>query len=282
MANKKLYTNEEKIYWDIEAHILYDYVNFANRLRPLQALELKHDKFNMQQDGKRMYLVLLTELYQKSLEDSAVILLGLYRRFNVDADCGYQKKFKQTTTPLTYTLINYKPREAAIKAVTDKCSSERDFINKLHINDLETLNVTLVMPLLDIPNFYTDLHQNVLAWMKDQEKRFRIYNKIKHGAAVIGSAKLLNNKNENAPAVIYADETANLTDHPLIVHSLHFTETEFILLQHGVIKVGDCIRDLIAIYLCKNYPDFLTKQGFSSPLLFFQQRKPKDEPKGGV
>src|SRR3989338_4837133 len=86
MANKKSYTNEEKIYWDIDLPILYDYVNFANRLRPLQALELKHEKFSMQQDGKRMYLVLLTELYQKSLEDLAVILLGLYRRFNTDAD----------------------------------------------------------------------------------------------------------------------------------------------------------------------------------------------------
>lgn len=274
MTNKKSYTNEEKIYWDIEAPIFYDYVNFANRLRPLQAVDLQHKKFDMQQDGKRLYLVLLTELYQKSLEDLAVILLGLYRRFNADADCGYQKKFKQITTPLTYTLINYKTREAAIKTVTDKCLSEKDFITRLHINDLGTLNVSLLMPLLNIPNFYSELYQNILAWMKDQEKRFKVYNKIKHGAAVVGSAQLLNNKNKNAPAVIYSDEGANLTDHPLIVHSLHFTEDEFILLQYGVLKVSDCIRDLLAIYLCKNYPDFLVKQGFFSPLLFFQQRRP--------
>jgi len=274
MSTKKSYTNEEKIYWDIEASILYDYVNFANRLRPLQALELKHNKFSMQQDGKRMYLVLLTELYQKSLEDLAVILLGLYRRFNVDADCGYQRKLKQTTTPITYTLINYTTREATVKTIIDKCPSERDFINKLHINDIETLNVTLLMPLFDIINFYVDLYRNIFAWMKDQEKRFRIYNKIKHGPAVVGSARLLNRTNKDAPAAIYSDENANLTDHPLMVHSLDFTEIEFVLLQNGVIKVGDCIRDLIAIYLCKNYPDFLVKQGFSSPLLFFQQRRP--------
>lgn len=275
MRSEKHYTHEKEIYWDLEAPFLYDYVNFANRLRPFEAAELQHKEFNMQQDGKRIYLVLLTELYQKSLEDLAAILLALYRRFNLDSGCGYQKKFSQTTTPLTYTIINYKVGEATIKKVTDRCPSERDFITKLHINDLETLNINLLMPLLSVPSFYGELYKNILDWMEDQQKRFRMYNKIKHGPVVIGSAKLLNNKNENAPAVIYSDESANLTDHPLIVHSLHFTEEEFILLQHGTLKVSDCIRDLLAIYLCKSYPDFLVKQGFSSPLLFFTQRRPK-------
>ncbi len=276
MVNKKTYINEQKIYWDIEAPILYDYVNFANRLRPLQILDNQHKKYGMRQDVKRMYLVLFTELYQKSLEDLAVILLALYRRFNTDMACTYQKKFKQKTTPVTYTLINYKIKEATIKNITDKCVSENDFIGKLHIDDLATLNINLLLPLLDIHAFYSELYQNILAWKNDQEKRFRIYNKIKHGAAVVGSAKILNSKNENAPAVIYADKDANLTDHPLIVHSLHFIKDEFILLQNGVVKVSDCIRDLLAIYLCKNYPDFLKKQGFSSPLLFFQQRRPSN------
>lgn len=274
MIDKKNYTNEENIYWDIEASILYDYVNFANRLRPLQVLDNQYKKYSMQQDGMRMYLVLFTELYQKSLEDLAVILLSLYRRFNIDSTCEYQKKFKKTITPITYTLINYKIREAVIKNITDKCLSEQNFISKLHIDDLGTINISLVLPLLDIHAFYSDLYQNILAWKNGQEKRFKIYNKIKHGAAVIGSAKLLNVKNENAPAVIYADKTANLSDHPLIVHSLHFTEDEFILLQNGVVKISDCIRDLVSIYLCKNYPDFLRNKGFSSPLLFFQQRRP--------
>lgn len=270
----KKYIDEQTIYWNIETSFLYDYVNFANRLRSLQILDNQYKKYNMQQDGKRMYLVLFTELYQKTLEDLSVILLSLFRRFNIDSDCEYQKNFKQTITPITYTLINYKPREATIKNITDKFLSEQDFISKLHINDIGTININLVLPLLDIRVFYRDLYKNILAWKNDQEKRFKIYNKIKHGIAVVGSAQIFNNKNENAPAIVYADKNAKLTDHPLIVHSLHFTEAEFVLLQKGVVKASDCIKDLLAIYLCKNYPDFLEKQGFSSPLLFFKNRRP--------
>jgi hypothetical protein len=276
--SSKTYTNEDGIYWEIEATILYDYVNFANRLRMLQAVGLQHKRFNMQQDGKRMYLVLLTELYQKSLEDLAVILLCFYRRFNADPKCNYQRKFKKANTPIAYTLINYATNEATIKNILDKCPTQQDFIGKLFINELESIgNINQVIPLSDIPKFYTELYQNIFAWMGDQEKRFKIYNKIKHGMPVIGSAQLLNSKNENAPAVIYEDRNADHVDHPLIVHSLHFTEDEFTLLQNGVMKISDCIRDLLALYLCKNYPDFLIKQGFSSPLLFFKERRPFDK-----
>ncbi len=274
MSNDKKYTDEQKVYWNIEAPFLYDYVNFANRLRSLQILDNQYKKYNMQQDGKRMYLVLFTELYQKTLEDLSVILLALYRRFNIDILCDYQKKFKQIITPTVYTIINYDTKEATIKNIIDKCSNENDLINKLHINDLDTMNINLILPYLDTTIFYKDLYKNIIFWKNDQEKRFRIYNKIKHGMAIVGNAQLFNNKNKNAPAVIYADKNANLSDHPLIVHSLHFAETEFVLLQNGVIKVSDCIRDLLAIYLCKNYPDFLKKQGFSSSLLFFKNRRP--------
>ncbi len=271
----KKYTNEQTIYWNIEAPFLYDYINFANMLRQLQVSDNQYKKYNMQQEAKRMYLVLFTELYQKTLEDLSVILLALYRRFNIDSSCAYQKKLNQIITPIAYTIINYKTGEATIKNVTDKCSCKNDFINKLHIKDLDTIkNVNLVLPNLDPRIFYNDLYENIIAWQNDQEKRFKIYNKIKHGMAVVGSAQLFNNKNKNAPAVIYANKNANLINHPLIVHSLHFTETEFVLLQNGVVKVSNCIKDLLAIYLCKNYPDFLKKQGFTSPLLFFKNRRP--------
>ncbi len=276
MANKK-YTNERQIYWDIEPHILYDYVNFANRLRPLQMMECSYNKYTMKQDGKRMYLVILTELYQKSLEDLAVILLGLFRRFNKDLSCGYQKKFNVVETPISHTIINYRTKDATIKNIIDKCPTREKFINNLKINSLNSLPVNFVLPYLNVNNFCNEVYENIIAWKGDQEKRFKIYNKIKHGMSVVGSAQILNNKNKNFPAVIYSDEEADLSDHPLIVHCFHFAEDEFILLHNGVIKISDCIRDLIAIYMCKNYPDFLKAKGFSSPLLFFRQRNPKSE-----
>lgn len=273
-SKSKKYTDEEKVYWDLEPEVLYDYVNFANRLRVLQAGETDYKKYNMDQDGKRMHLVLLTELYQKSLEDLAVILLALFRRFNTDASCEFQKEFS-SQTPLVYTLINYKIREAEIKKILDKLPSQRDFISGLHINDLDSLHLELLIPKLNKIQFYSELYSNVKDWMGDQEKRFRIYNKIKHGPIVLGSGKILNKTNPNSPAVVYSDRGAKFTDHPLVVHHLHFTEDEFLLLQAGVFKISDCIKDLLAIYLCKNYPDFLKKKGFSSPLIFFKERRPK-------
>ncbi|MFH0815075.1 MAG: hypothetical protein V1902_03325 [Candidatus Falkowbacteria bacterium] len=80
----------------------------------------------MDQDGKRMHLVLLTELYQKSLEDLAAILLALFRRFNTDASCEFQKEFS-SQTPVVYTLINYKIREAEIKKILDKLPTQKNF-----------------------------------------------------------------------------------------------------------------------------------------------------------
>lgn len=272
--DKKVYSAEESIYWDIEPHLLYDYVGFANLLRPFQATNIPYKLYNMKQDAKRWCLVLLTETYQKSLEDLAAILLGLYRRYNDDLSCAYQKKFNKRT-PIIYTLINYETKEATLKKVIDKFSSPKEFIEGLHIDDLEKVNIKAISPALDVEKFYCELYKDIVDWKKDQEKRFRIYNKIKHGPVIFGSAQILNSKNPNSPAVIYVDHSTKLTDHPLIVHSLHFTEDEFLLLQSGAGKISDCIRNLLAIYLCKNYPDFLKKKGFSSPLLFFKERRPR-------
>jgi hypothetical protein len=274
MKTKKAYTDEQKIYWDIEPHMLYDYVNFANKLRLLSATDDRYKKFSMEQDASRWFLIIFIELYQKSLEDLGVILLALRRRFNEDSLCKYQKKFSVTETPITFTQINYGIGEATIKKTLDWFTSERDLISGLHIDDMGKVNINLIFPELDLNVFYKDLYDNLVAWSKDQEKRFTIYNKIKHGPAIVGSAKIFNKKNENAPAVVYADPNANLTDHPLIVHSLSFKEDEFILLRGGVLKISQCIRDLISIYMCKNYPDFLKGKGFSSPLIFFKESRP--------
>ncbi len=270
----KTYTDEQKIYWDIEPHWLYDYVNFANRLRPIQSFDERYKQFTMKQDGRRWFLIIFIELYQKSLEDLGVILLALRRRFNKDGSCKYQTKFSVDTTPIAFTQINYEVGEAFIKNTLDWFPTRQDFIKGLHISDMGELNINLVLPTLDIQSFYIDLYDNLVAWSKDQEKRRQAYNKIKHGPAIVGSAQIFNPENKNAPAVVYPDLKVDLTDHPLMVYTLHFTEDEFILLRSGVLKISQCIRDLISIYMCKNYSDFLKNKGFSSPLLFFKERRP--------
>src|SRR3989344_2373143 len=104
---EKIYTDEQKTYWDIEPHMLYDYVNFANRLRVVQAADERYKQFSMEQDGKRWFLILFTELYQKSLEDLGVMLLALRRRYSKDSACKYQEKFLVSSAPVTFTQINY-------------------------------------------------------------------------------------------------------------------------------------------------------------------------------
>lgn len=275
----KIYTDEQKIYWDIEPHMLYDYVNFANRLRLLQATDQRHKNFTILQDGKRYFLVLFTELYQKSLEDLGVMLLAFRRRFNKDKSCKYQEKFSVDKTPITFTQINYDIGEASIKKTLDWFSDKDSFIKGLQVTAIEDMEINLLIPKLIPSSFYDNLYKNLIDWSKDQEKRFRIYNKIKHGPVVVGSAQIFNSSNKNAPAVVYSNPTADLADHPLIVHSLHFTEDEFTLLRDGVLKISECIRDLISIYVCKNYPEFLKEKGFSSPLLFFKLRRPDEKQK---
>ena|SRR3989344_5123170 len=270
----KSYKEEQKVYWDIEPHMLYDYVNFANHIRVAQASDDRYKKFSMKQDGSRWFLMIFTELYQKSLEDLSVILLAFYRRFNTDVGCEYQKKFSVVETPIAYTQINYKTHEATIKRVLDYFKNQGELIRGLRIDDIEKVDINFIFPEMNFQKFYNDLYNNLVAWSEDQEKRFRLYNKIKHGPAIVGSARIFNPKNEDAPAVVYADHSTDLTDHPLFVHSLHFKESEFILLRGGVLKISQCIRDLISIYMCKNYSDILKKKGFASPLFFFKQRRP--------
>lgn len=270
----KVYTKEKEIYWEIEPHMLYDYVNFANRLRLLQATDDRYKNYRMDQDAPRWFLLIHTELYQKSLEDLGVMLLALKRRFSADPACPYQKKFGVTETPVTFTLVNYRIGEAAIKKTLDSFENQNIFLKGLGIDSIKDIDIKLVLPDLDIPFFLDELYKNLVAWSVDQEKRFRMYNKIKHGPVVVGSARIFNSANQNAPAVVYVDPETDLKDHPLIVHSLKFTETEFVLLRSGVMKIAHCIRDLLSIYMCKNYPDFLKEKGFSSALLFFKERRP--------
>lgn len=285
MIAKKTYTNEheQKIYWDIEPHMLYDYVNFANRLRSLSVFDDRYKQYTIEDDNSRLFLVIFLELYQKSLEDLGVILLAIRRRFNEDISCKYQKKFSVKETPITFTQINYEGMsEASIKKTLDWFQNKKDFISGLHIDDIGKININLIFPKLDLPTFYNQLYNNLVEWSEDQEKRFSIYNKIKHGPTVVGSAKIFGPKHKNAPAVVYKSPKIASTSDPLIVHNLSFNEEEFILLRSGVLKISKTIRDLISIYMCKNYPDFLKDKGFISSLIFFKERRPDIKKKRGV
>ena len=102
------YTEEEGIYYEIEPRFIYDYSSFSNNLRVLESSAINHEMYNMDQNGKRMHLVILKEIFQKSLEDLGAVLLAMYRRHNKDQSCEYQSKFNNLT-PISYTLINYKP-----------------------------------------------------------------------------------------------------------------------------------------------------------------------------
>ncbi|OGL65907.1 hypothetical protein A3F52_05010 [Candidatus Uhrbacteria bacterium RIFCSPHIGHO2_12_FULL_47_11] len=273
----KTYSEEQQIYWKIEPHFLYDYVNFANRFRTLQAHDNGLSQYQMKHDGKRMYLVLLTELYQKSLEDLGAVLIALKRRFNQDCTCRYQKRFNSPETPITYTLFHYEPKEANISATVDAYPSETIMVSALNVCVLEKLNPVLVLPHLNTKVCYAKLFQMLKDWSGDQNKRLKAYNKIKHAGIVVGSAKIFNPANDNVPAVVYTDHNAGFTDHPLVVHCLEYTEMEFQLLQDGIVKIARHIKDLIAIYLIAYYPDFLKEKGFTSPLLFLIDRKPNEK-----
>lgn len=127
---------------------------------------------------------------------------------------------------------------------------------------------------LDRSAYFELMYNLIKALWHDQNTGYRIYNKIKHGTVILGSSKILNSENNDAPAVIYAGFEKEMNDHPLIVEELTYSEEELINLQNGVLEVYKRIRQLLAIYRYKNYPDYLTNKGFLNPLDFLRQPKP--------
>lgn len=256
----------QKIYLDLEPHFIYDYIFFSAHLRFLQSQESSHKNYNLKQMAKAMCLVNLFEIYQKSLEDLAAVTLALYRRYGIDANCRYQKKFNALETPLSFTLINY--REANLKDVLALLSTDEDIINKLGIKNFQKININLLYPDINFSNVYRFFVVGLKSLATDQDKRLKMFNKIKHGGIVVGDGHLLSDSlSANTPAVIY-DEAKSFSDddHSLIIHGFKYTEEEFEMMEAGIMKIMVMIKVLFSIYLCKEYPNTIKKNGHTSTL----------------
>lgn len=253
----------QTIYWDLEPEFLYDYLFFASSLRFWQASENTYEKYQLQQQGKGICLVNLFETYQKSLEDLGAVVLALRRRFNYDPNCKYQKGFSVQETPVTYTLINYKPGESTIKSVLGDADQEIE--KNLNLQIVNRINITLVYPNFDYTSWKNDFILNLKSLARDQDKRLRMFNKIKHGGVVISNAKILKSSQPLGPAVIYSNPDKTSAD-SLVLHSFKYVEEEFVLIKRRIMDVRKIIRELITIYLIKQYPDFIKNKGLSSAL----------------
>lgn len=253
----------QTIYWDLEPEFLYDYLFFASSLRIWQASENTYEKYQLQQQGKGICLVNLLETYQKSLEDLGAVVLAFKRRFNYDLNCKYQKDFSVRETPVTYTLINYNPAESTIKSVLGDADQEIE--KNLNLQIVNQINITLVYPNFDYTSWKSNFILNLKSLASDQDKRLRMFNKIKHGGVVISNAKILKSSQSLGPGVIYSNPDKTSAD-PLVLHSFKYEEEEFILMKRRIMDVRKIIRELIAIYLIKQYSDFIKKKGLSSAL----------------
>lgn len=261
---------KQKIYLDLEPYFIYDYIFFSAHLRFMQAQDNSYEKYNIKQKAKAMCLVNLLEVYQKSLEDLAAILLSLYRKYNPDEECDFQKKFGVKETPLIFTLINYKQGEASIKNTLDLFKRDTDVIVKIGIKNIENINITLLYPDINFKNFYHFLLSSLGDLGNDQAKRQSIYHKIKHGGVIVGDASFFSNILSQSPAAIYSEpKSFSDDDRPLVIHQLKYTEEEFVLMQIGVIKISVIIKVLLSVYLCKEYPHTIIEKGLKSPLEIF-------------
>lgn len=256
-------TRQQTIYWDLEPEFLYDYLFFASSLRFWQASENTYEKYQLQQQGKGICLVNLFEIYQKSLEDLGAVVLAFKRRFNYDLNCKYQKDFSVQETPVTYTLINYKTGESTIKSVLGDADQEIE--KNLNLQIVNRISISLVYPNFDYTSWKNDFILNIKSLARDQNKRLRMFNKIKHGGVVISNAKILKSSQPLGPAVIYVNPDETSAD-PLVLHSFKYEEKEFVLMKKRTMDVRKMIRELIAIYLIKQYPDFIQNKGLSSAL----------------
>ncbi|MBI1833457.1 MAG: hypothetical protein HYR90_01400 [Candidatus Andersenbacteria bacterium] len=227
----------------------------------------------MDKKAKALCLVNLFEIYQKSLEDLAAVMLALYRYYNASSDCGYQKSFKAEQTPLTYTLIHYMPGEASLNKLANKFTGDSQMINGLGISNIEKSHITLLYGDIDLQKTYNFFIGGIKDLAVDQAKRLRMLNKIKHGGVVVENGRLFNSDMPKAPAAVYAQpEAFEADDHPLIIHSFKYTEEEFDLMSAGVMRVAAMMRILLSAYLCVEHRDFLeARKDLASPLDIFEK-----------
>lgn len=258
---------KQKIYLDLEPHFVYDYIFFSAHLRFIQSQENSYKQYRMEQKAKAMCLVNLFETYQKSLEDLAAVMLAFSRRYNPDPACSYQSDFDTDHTPLVYTLIHYHPGEANLKKLLQTFSSDADMVNRLGIRNIENINITLLYPDINFQKFYRFFVGSLRDLSTDQEKRLKMFNKIKHGGVIAGDGKLFANNLPHSPAAVYADpKSFPDDDHPLIMHSFKYAEEEFDLMKGGIMRVMVMVKTMLSAYLCREYPDILVTKRFKSPL----------------
>lgn len=269
---------QQKIYLDLEPHFVYDYIFFAARLRFLQSQENSYKKYEMKNKAKAMCLVNLFETYQKSIEDLSAVILSLYRRYNhVSKGCKYQKEFKSKETPLIYTLINYTPGEPRLKKILALFNNDAEIVRKLGITNIERINITLLYPSINFQNFYNFFIRGLKDLSDDQNRRLKMFNKIKHGGIIVADgANFSNNLDKHMPAAIYSDpKSFSPEDHPLVIHGFKYTEQEFELMKAGIMKVMVMIQVILSMYLCKEYGGVLKTMGLKSSLQIFNQIKMK-------
>jgi hypothetical protein len=269
MNNQNDLPISQKVYWDIESEFLYDYIMFGSNLRYWQTIDIKPEKYQMEQQGKGLYFVNLLEGYQKSLEDLGAMCLAIKRRFQPDSNCSYQKHFTVSQTPITYTLINYRPQDYHLEKIAKL--SDQEIEKALNLQSINRISVTFIYPDFNYLTWRANIIKTLKSQAYDQSKRLNIYNKIKHGAVVVSNGRKFKKSLPLGPAAIYRNPNKDESGNPLMIHAFKYEEKEFKLMIDGIKSIRQMIRELIAIYLIEHYPEHLKQQGISTPLLLLKK-----------
>ena len=264
---------KQKIYLDMEANFIYDYIFFSAHLRFLKAQGNTYRSYTKNQVARAMCLVNLFETYQQSLEDLAVVTLAVQRRYNSAAECRYQRDFSIIETPLVYTMIHYKPGDANLEDIIASFANDSDLTRGLGLVNIEEINLTFLYPDIDFRKFYDFFLVGFKSLAEDQDKRLKMFNKIKHGGIVISDGHIFSSTlPKHTPAAIYADPAAfNPNDHPLLIHGFKYADEEFELMKAGVMKISTMIKIMCSIYLCKEYMGKKMVDGYTISIDLFNR-----------
>ena len=239
----------------MDSNFVYNYIFFSAHLRFLKAHENKYKSYTKDQVVRAMCFVNLFETYQQSLEDLAAVTLAFQRRYNSTTECRYQKDFSEIWTPLIYTMIHYKPGDANLKDIIGLFKSDLKLIQGLGLVNAEKISLTSLYSDIDLKKFYKFFLIGFKSLAGDQNKRLKMFNKIKHGGIVVSDGHIFSSTLQNhTPAIVYADPTAfDPNDHPLVIHGFKYADEEFELMIAGVMKISTMIKVMCSIYLCKEY-----------------------------
>lgn len=277
---------EATVYWNMEFHYVYDQIFYALDLTFTVAQTLFTAIRNKDIDDiytQAHYLQLL-QLQLEQQEYFAAICVAIKRRFFEDTNCVFQKVTLTASTPICYTLLNYKPSTT----IALLGSNDTDIMNHLRLDLIDQHNISFIVPSFDSRLWKQNLVSFINGVEKERENREHMYLKLKHGKCVVSDGFHFQQRVPHKgnvllppgiPAILCATEgkrsdVENLKILPTIKaigRSKEQLQNEANNCLNAIKSLSDAAKGLLSLYVADQFPDII-KAKYNNSLLIFLRK----------